>query len=372
MSKIKLAIVYQVIFHYRIPFYQEIENDEDIDYVLFHGKGVKGTKLRNSTNSLKNKKQLFTLKLPFKLNGKKSYFSFFPFLFFSLIKSNPNVILLEGSSSIINNISAYLYAILFNKKIIYWSLGRVQGKKMSKARRHLDKLILFFENKSSAIFTYSTQGENYFLDRISNRKKIFKAINVVDTRPILNKGYQKVTNLKEFRLLFVGSVIEVKNLEVLIEAFIQLNKKYKNTYLDIIGSGQEYFQTLKNKYADNISNISFKGRIVEGLENYYLKSDIFVLPGLGGLAIAESMAYGVPVICSKADGTELDLIDKESGIIIENISVEKLNDKLTHLYSNRDLLEEMGAKARQRIERDFNFDNYYKQFKNSLKFAYEN
>ena len=39
-------------------------------------------------------------------------------------------------------------------------------------------------------------------------------------------------------------------------------------------------------------------------------SNIFVLPGTGGLAINEAMAYGLPVICSEADGTEKDLVIK--------------------------------------------------------------
>ncbi len=125
-------------------------------------------------------------------------------------------------------------------------------------------------------------------------------------------------------------------------------------------------------YDNKSKNIIFHGRKTDELELYYFKSNIFVLPGLGGLAIAESMAHGVPVICSVADGTEKDLIDSRSGFIIEEITKEKLISKIMYLYSNKELLEQMGINGKERIEKKFNFDNYYMQFKKSLIYSYEN
>lgn len=371
MKKVKLAIVYQVIFHYRIPFYEEIEIDSEIDSILLYGRGVKGTKVQNAKHSLKNTSKLFSLRFPYKLNNNKKYFSFFPFLFFKLIIINPDVVLLEGTSSIINNISTYIYSKLFRKKIIFWSLGKVRNKKISSARKKVDKLVLMLEKNADAIFTYSTLGMSYFINRGISKEKIFRGVNVIDTREILKTIRPSKTKKKEFRILFIGSIIPEKKIEILIETFLMLEIKFSNVYLDIIGSGNEYYANLKNKYGHLSKEMIFHGRITKGLEKYYLISDVFVLPGLGGLAISESMAYGLPVICSIADGTEKDLIDKESGFIIKEMNVNTLTDKLSNLFNDRLLLEKIGLNAKERIKTKYSFENYYNAFKESLKYVYE-
>lgn len=371
MQKIKLAVVYQVIFHYRIPFYKEIENDPEIDYQLFHGSGAKKSKVQNAKNDLKHTSKLFTLQFPYKQNGQRKYFSFFPFLFFKLIVTNPDVILLEGASSIINNVSAYSYAKIFRKKIIFWSLGKVLSKESSVSRKKIDKFVLLLEKKADAIFTYSSVGEAYFLSRGIPKEKIFKGINVLDTRQILTLTKPKRTN-QEFRLLFVGSIIPEKKLEILIESFLKLEANFSNVYLDIIGSGEQYYTSLKEKYEHVSKNMIFHGRITEGLDSYYFNSDVFVLPGLGGLAISESMAYGLPVICTHADGTEKDLVDSSCGFFIDNMNSDTLYDQLVTLYNDRDHLLTSGMNAKAKIATKCSFQNYFETFKNSLNYAYEN
>ena len=58
----------------------------------------------------------------------------------------------------------------------------------------------------------------------------------------------------------------------------------------------------------------------EQLLPYYAVSSFSVLPGLGGLSINQSMAFGVPAICKSADGAEKDLIiPGRTGYIYEDL-----------------------------------------------------
>ena len=52
--------------------------------------------------------------------------------------------------------------------------------------------------------------------------------------------------------------------------------------------------------------IKFEGSVYDPvrLGQYFLSSQIFVQPGMGGLAINEAMCFGKPIICSICDGTE--------------------------------------------------------------------
>jgi glycosyltransferase involved in cell wall biosynthesis len=370
MRKIKLAIIYQVIFHYRIPFYRELENDNDFETSIIHGSGIDGTKVKNAKNELKTIKKIWSLKFPYSHNGKKKYFSFFPFLFFELIKQNPKVILIE-STSVPNCISVLVYAKLFRKKVIYWTLGKVKNKKLSVARQRVDNVINYIEKKTDAIFAYSSQAKKYFLKRGIDAQKIFVGVNVLDTREILKKesNYNKKD---EFRILFVGTIIPEKKLEILIEVFLELEKKYNRIYLDIVGSGSEYFENLTELYKETSKNLVFHGRQTEGLDEYYFKSDLFVLPGLGGLAISESMAYGLPVICTTADGTERDLIiNDKNGVFIEDMNKETLFSKIEELYFDRNRLIKMGVEARNTIEKKYSFETYYQTFKKSVTYVCE-
>lgn len=371
MSKVKLAIVYQVIFHYRAPFYNHVANDGCYDSILFYGKGVPGTKLKNSGKTIIRKKQFITSKIPFKLNGHKSSFSFFPFLFFNLIRYSPDIMLVEGASSLLNFISAFIYAKLFRKKIIMWSLGKVEGKPLSKPRIMMDSLINYLEKRSDAIFAYSSFAKEYFLKRGVKEEKIFVGVNVIDTKQKLkelSKIKNKNVNSEEFRILFVGSIIKVKKLEILIDAFEILLKHRNNVYLDIVGDGSDYYHELKLKVEKKgVKNIIFHGKIIEGLVNYYLRSDVFVLPGLGGLAISEAMICGLPVICTYADGTEIDLVKNGVGVFIDQMSVDNLFQELDYYYKHRDELNSMGKEAKKLIQTKYSFDNYYSSFDNCVK-----
>ena len=54
--------------------------------------------------------------------------------------------------------------------------------------------------------------------------------------------------------------------------------------------------------------LKFWERITTNIDLYFAASDIFILPGIGGLAINNALIWGKPTIVSSADGTEKDLI----------------------------------------------------------------
>ena len=57
-----------------------------------------------------------------------------------------------------------------------------------------------------------------------------------------------------------------------------------------------------------IEGVYFAGAVCDGVEAWFAAGDVFVLPGLGGLALNQAMALGLPVVSSDADGTGADLV----------------------------------------------------------------
>jgi glycosyltransferase involved in cell wall biosynthesis len=87
------------------------------------------------------------------------------------------------------------------------------------------------------------------------------------------------------------------------------------------------------------------------LEAYFLKADLFVLPGTGGLAVQQAMAFGLPVIVAEGDGTQSDLVSPDNGWLIPNADVYALRTALEQALSRPQHLPRMGY-ASYRIVRD--------------------
>ncbi len=357
-KKIKITCLYQVVMHYRLPFYKKISEDLDYEFKIIHGRGKKGSKLINT-------KQLDSTIHTIELYDFRMPLPFSPTLFFRLIRDNPDIVFSEGSSSLINASLAFLYSKIFNKKFVWWSLGILNNKQYKGLRKLINKWELLIERNADAIFTYSTKGKEYFINRGVKPSNIFVAVNVFDTEAKLKEiertfqeGY---LNKNNFNLGFIGTIQKTKNLELLVDVVEKLNKKYGNIKLHIIGDG-EHLNDLKN-YVGNNQDVVFHGRMNYGASKVLSNCNIFVLPGLGGLAICEGMLNKLPIITGNADGTEYDLVDDSNGFVIENLNIDTLSEKIEFLYMNRDVLNEMKQNSFKKITTELSFENYYSVFK---------
>lgn len=357
-KKIRLLCLYQVIMHYRTPFYERLTKDPDFEFKLIYGRGKHGTKLVNTEISEKeiNAEKMFDLRIPT---------PFTPLLFFKLIKENPHIIFSEGSSSLINSSIAFLYSKIFRKKFIWWSLGKLKNKNYKGVRRLINKWEHYIEMRSDAIFTYSSKGKEYFIQRGVKSSKIYVAVNVFDTEAKLKEirlSYERgFLEESAFNIGFIGTIEKSKRLDLLIDSVAILNNKYGNIKLHIIGDGK-YLNEIK-KHARGSENVVFYGRVSSGSSKILGNCDLFVLPGLGGLAICEAMLNSLPIITGNADGTEYDLVDSQNGFILEEMSVSSLVQHIELLYKNNDIRLKMKEASFNKITKQYSFENYYSVFK---------
>ncbi|MDA1044836.1 MAG: glycosyltransferase, partial [Verrucomicrobia bacterium] len=89
--------------------------------------------------------------------------------------------------------------------------------------------------------------------------------------------------------------------------------------------------------------------------------DAFVMPSLEreGLprAVIEAMAQERPVVVSNVGGLPELVIDGVSGFVVPPHHPDALAERLCWIRANREASRSMGAKARQRIQSDFNVDS---------------
>jgi glycosyltransferase involved in cell wall biosynthesis len=255
-------------------------------------------------------------------------YTIFPFLFFSLLRINPRIIVTEGGQNTINNLQVFLYCKIFNRKYIIWDLGKGYADfKDSILRRLYIRIYKYLLKHAYYIFGYNSQSKIYFCSLGIKESKIVVLNNTIDTRKIKKI---KSTNIPQIPpelseqvkkgytfLIFVGTLLRSKNIEHLPELMRLLGDRY---YLIIVGDGSQIYKSELEMLFCETNHIFVGYKRNEQLINYYAISSFSILPGLGGLSINQSMAYGVPVICSGADGAEKDLvITNETGYIYKDL-----------------------------------------------------
>lgn len=372
----KVAIIYRVVQGWRTPVFEKLKDENE--FKLFYGCDFEGTKVISSKGPYSfESKRLFSIPIALKKKAGNMLLPFSPFLLFELIKYNPDVVLCEGASNFLNNISVFVYCKLFGKSMVQWGLGEIRGRKKSAFRKILEPLIVPIEKRADAIVSYSSIGAKYYEDIGVDKKNIFIAVNVVDTEKRLNEikefhesgKQQLVAGDNKFKVLFVGAIEPNKNIEMLIKAFCKLYRTFPDTELHIVGSGSHIGVLERIVIEEKIAEaVTFHGRVEGPLVNIVFDKDVFVMPGLGGLAVSDMLCHGIPVICSVGDGCELDLINEFNGIVDDELNEELLLKYLTMLKSSPGLLNEMKESAKKTVL-THNIDNYVKQINAALKHA---
>ena len=134
--------------------------------------------------------------------------------------------------------------------------------------------------------------------------------------------------LKVHKFLYVGRLIEVKNLYLLVSVFNDL----PHLTLTIIGEGP-LMNELKQIASDNIH---FLGSINNSeLSQYYIANDVFILPShreTWGLVVEEALNHGTPVIVSSNVGCAESIVEPYfSGLLFESRSRAGLSDAITQI-----------------------------------------
>jgi glycosyltransferase involved in cell wall biosynthesis len=170
-------------------------------------------------------------------------------------------------------------------------------------------------------------------------------------------------NLKEddILILFAGKFEQVKNVGLLLSAFIDLNKP--GVHLLLVGNGINE-ESLKKQaeesiVADRIHFIPFRNQTY--MPVLYQAADLFCLPSNSetwGLAINEAMACGKAVLVSDKVGAAADLVKPGyNGAIFKAGSLTDLIYNLNQLLADgKNGLVNMGKHSKNVIK-NWNFEN---------------
>jgi glycosyltransferase involved in cell wall biosynthesis len=181
----------------------------------------------------------------------------------------------------------------------------------------------------------------------------------------VNQQYQPISSTSEFRqrlnlhgkkiLLHVGSLIPRKNLLSLLETFAQLHPNYPQTHLILVGRGpQEEMLRAKIKELDIEQSVKLTGFATEEEKvAYYQTADLLISTSLMegfGLAIAEAMACGIPVVATQVGSIPEVVSHGETGLLVPARDTQALYQAIAQLLEDDHLAQQMGQAGQKRAE----------------------
>lgn len=168
-------------------------------------------------------------------------------------------------------------------------------------------------------------------------------------------------------ILFFGRVCWIKGLDVLVDAFSIVAKQRNDAHLVIAGPDDEGYgdkvRTWINGYGIN-DKVTFTAMLTgkEKLEAF-VDADVFCLPSYHenfGMAVAEVMACGLPIIISDQVGIHEEVSEAQAGVVTR-CDAREVASALLRFLESEELRKEAGRNGRRLAEEKYSIDTVAKQ-----------
>lgn len=173
------------------------------------------------------------------------------------------------------------------------------------------------------------------------------------------RRYEETVNTDGHQLLFVGRMAQVKGVPLLLNAVASLSKSHPKTHLTLIGDGPD--RAALEKQAETlgiIDHVSFEGYQSQAAVSEALSaSDLFVLPSFAEgvpVVLMEAMAAKRAVLTTRIAGIPELIEDGQSGVLVTPGDQNALTQSLATLLDDPALRDRLGAKARTKVQAEFN------------------
>lgn len=336
--------------------------------------GGMATSVYNLLNShLKDAYDLLILDITgYRTRKKKNYFPIFSYqlflffkLFYLLLLKRPAIVHVQVASFLYFYIIAIdiMLSKLLKRKVIFHLRG-CRFKDFYKNSPHIGKLFIKFILKTSdRIIALSQIWMQFISAIIEDANKVIIIPNSVDCvkfRQFENKKLKMGFSKDDLMVLFVGSIGQRKGAFDLVQCIPRITSDIRN--LKFIFLGREEFRGEKEKLdnlikAEKLTNVFSLGE-VSGQEkiDYYLSSDIFVLPSHAENfpnSLLEAMASGLPVVASDVGAVDEIIRDGENGFLIKPKDIDAIAEKISILSKDNILRSSMGKKNLELVRNNY-------------------
>ena len=244
-----------------------------------------------------------------------------------------------------------------NSKVVLCADNPLKKKNI---RQFIGKFVFKFllRNNFDYAWVPASSGRQLMLNCGFRQKQIFTGLLCACTN--IYKNHASSKNRKK-QFVFVGQLIERKNVKRLIDAFNSITLNKEEWELIIVGSGDLIFNKLQ--LGNNIKII--KHSLPSKLSTLYRNSHFFILPSMRdhwGLVVHEAALSGCFLLLSDVVGSIHEFANKTNSIIFKPKSVHSIRESFEKamLLKNKELND--ASKESVRLGNIYNYENTYAKF----------
>jgi len=224
------------------------------------------------------------------------------------------------------------------------------------------KYIMKVINMCDVVTTVSNGAKTLIRDEYRYSKSDIKVIRngtdlkVQDINKQILKNTKDKYNIKnEFVFLYVGRIVENKNIQFSLEVLKLLKEQGHNNFKFLIVGSGDYTNTLKsiiNNY--NLQdNVVFTGRINnrEEISAIYKCADLFMFPSTFdtcGIVVIEAAANALPSALVENTCASEVIINRKNGLALPQ-DVNVWTNEISKIIDRKDLIVQMKEKAQKTI-----------------------
>ena len=217
----------------------------------------------------------------------------------------------------------------------------------------------WFIKKSIALATVLNAVSHYSANHIKKELHLHQKVQVI-YNGIDEAFFTPSRNKRKFssvNVLFCGNLIRRKGAHWLPSIADNFKKGINIHYTSGLNKS---FSRVKNKNIINLGQIPY-----EAMPEVYQQHDILIAPTVRegfGLAIAEAMACGLPVVASDCSAIPELIDDGMGGFLCPVGDVKAFANKINLLADSPKLRYEMGEYNRAKVEKMFTLDRMVKEY----------
>lgn len=242
----------------------------------------------------------------------------------------------------------------------YQQSGRLGGWLIRVCIRLNDRIITATPRMQETLTMIGTNPEKI---------RVVRNATEIPEKSIWDEEQPEQMDRNEVTVLFLNRIERAKGVLEFIRAAAAVSKEFESARFRIVGAGAAagFIEELERRIAESEARgrIEFVGEVSEEVKAAELRqADIYVLPShIEDLpyGLLEAMALGVPCIASQVGGVPSLIEDGGHGLLVQPKDVDALADAMRRLLSDGRLRQELGTKARQRIEQDFSWSRRAEQ-----------
>lgn len=349
INKIQKIYIYQrVLPHYRISFFDSVCSSlgDELRPLLYVGaerKGTVPTTVKVDRPYIKYYKNLYI-----NLSNIELVFQFYP------LPRYGSYVIVEQSNRLVLN-----YFLLFLRRlgwchVAFWGHGyNHQSSSPSGLRERLKRRFL---RSVDWWFAYTEGTKEYLLQNGFNEKFITVVNNSIDSKSLrteyLNFLQSKELSKKCRKGVFCGGVYFEKKIPFLLDSILIIKKSIPDFYFTFIGSGPEDY--LLEDFCRGKDWCEYVGHVSGTVRaEYFVDADVFLMPGLVGLAVLDSFVLETPMVTtdSRFHSPEIEYLIHGYNGIVTDCSVESYADAVVSLLQDQCRLDELKNGCRESSEK---------------------